>query len=282
MSSINVQTFRVDDEDLLRVRLNISNLKSDSVRVQFKSSKQQLSVVSTSLGMINHDTVILHGTPEYFQVFVQKPELKEDCECLISYFNGSNIVHSESLSFQSDKPGNITPAPTEISAIKSSGYLWKTRINQFQEVIQGRKQSSVWNASVSIKEDIVLNFNTKSKKGCYMAFGPDGDTLCFFDYIFSVSPQDKQIVIPVESFWRKYEEYGTTINQVACFEIITPDFVTIPNAFYKRKLSGYINVKDIPESNYQDLLDFRTPTGSVFNNQQWEISDISGLPVYRG
>lgn len=279
MSKVEAQPFRIDKDNLIRVRIYITHMECQGISIQFKNS-DQIEIVSTSSGSILGNEVKIASVPEYVQIFITGSNSK-DYECLISYLNGTSLIHSESVTFTMDKTATISPSPTEIASIKGDGNNWNIREKHFKEVVQGRRQSSLWQVFLSCTNDIIVTVKTRSNKRCFMTFGAESDIVLHSDFLFPVDPDVKKIVIPAEAFWINYGKYNLKYSQVACFELIKPDFISIGNVFYKRKISNWLNVEDIPKIKSSTIGSFKTPTGNSLGDE-WFISTESGLPIYKG
>jgi len=275
MSTISVNTFKVDNHRIQRVRMNLSRTSEKCV-LQFKTDKNPLNVISTSLGIIKDNTVEMTNPSEFIQLYLELGSENKG-ECLLSFYNENTLSKSESLSFPIDLTSCVSPIKSDIQVIKTMGLDFTSRMLQFVDTL-GRRPNSRWKVNITVEDDIVLKINNRSQYMCFASVGEMSDKILSSDIIFALYPKIHKLRIPKELIWKKFSSYNS--NNIFCFELVKPDFQKIKNILYKSKISNSLDIHDIPKKVPQVLSDFHNPFGEKFTNE-WTISKVSLLPVHK-
>ncbi len=274
MSKISVSTFRVDDQRIQRVRMNLSRISEKCV-LKFITDKRPLNVISTSSGIIRDNAVEITNPPEFIQLYLELGS-EDKGECLLAFYNGNTLYKSESLLFSIDLNACVSPIKSDIQVIKTVGLDFKSRMLQFVDTL-GRRPNSRWKVNITVQDDIVLQINNRSQHTCFASVGEMSDKILSSDIVFTLYPKIHKLIIPKELIWKKFGSYGS--NNIYCFELVKPDFHSINNVLYKSKISNSLSISDVPKKVPQILSNFHDPFGQGFTDE-WRISRVSFLPTY--
>ena len=279
LSKIDVSTFRVDNQSLLRARVRTGTMDCEYSSFQFlDKDKNNLRIVSTSSGFIGEDVVRVTGTSDFIEIFMDHPNEIQQCECLISFLNGNNLINSESLYFTPITGKGMSPSLSDIQTIKSRGINFDDRMKQMKDRLE-YQLSSKWRIQLRVQDDIILRINSKANKRALACLGESSVNLISSDFVFFLYPTINKMVIPREVIWKNHGKY--TSDTLCCFELVKADFHRSENSLYKSKISNSIHVYDISKDEKVKIDDFRQPTGAMLDDN-WSISNQSSLPIYRG
>lgn len=278
MSKIDVQSFRVNNDHLLRVRLNVDSVKCEKYEVKLQVNRQNMHVLSTSKGIITRNNVIsVLGGFDYLEVFADYPKQGESGECFVSFQNGDELVHSESLKFDINRKSTVTPLNNDIEVVKTLGMDFESRMKSFVDRLSS-KTLSKWSAYLSVDGDITVQIKAAPKTRSWAAFGEKSNEILATDILLSLDPDTRKIIIPIEAVWVNFDAYDT--SSLYLFELVQADFHNVPNVYYKTKISNAVNLDSIPRIDMRRLEDYQSPTGEKLTDKNWQISE-SGLPVNR-
>jgi len=271
MSQIEVSKFRINNEHLLKIKIDFSKISYDKCIIEFVSQGRNITVVSTSVGSINKNSVIITKITDMANVFVSAPDYSG--ECLISFLSGGQLINSESIPFVVDRGGVAPLFTNEIDIIKSSGSNFNQRMKHFFDMINRR--NSKWRINISVQDDIMLSVKTTSRDTVFVAIGEIGHEMTNSDLIFTLYPNISRIIIPSEIIVSRYNMYKS--KDLCCSELVKPDFCAIDNIFYKSKISNTVNIRKLDLHKHHDIDYYKMPTGTKFESG-WHLSSLN-LPV---
>lgn len=244
MSTISAQYYRTEKDILIKTKIEVSDMDSDVFSVQFRNSDGPIGIVSTNAGIISNDVVTIKGQ-KTAEIIIEKA--KPGYDCLISFKNGNEIKHSESISFSIDNNNIVVLSATQ--PIKSE-----------------------WKITLSIMEDFVCSIRTTSTKPIHACFGQIAENIEYTDFIFQIYPGQRKLIIPVEIFWANKMKYSS--KTVSCFEVIK----SAENIYRKKQISNSITFDKVLKRDKKPLYYFVDPVGKTFDAETWEITQ-SGLPT---
>lgn len=271
MSSINVQSYRSEDESLLRCTIKIDYQgKYDTCSIELIND---MVLLFTSDGSITENKLIL-AKPKSIIHIICKPQVNmQHATFIVSYFNDNQLAHSEHISASFDGVGAISNKQNiRVREIKLSGGFKPNNMANYLPTIV-----SPWKVNLTLQSDIVARITSSGLKCTYMAFGEHSAEVSCHDLLFLVDTNMKKIIVPIEIVWKFYANY-TTDALLSFYEIVKPDCCSIDNLYYKIKVSNAIKLSDISKHDDLSLGNFVDPLGEQFN-QSWMLHPDSMLPV---
>ncbi len=276
MSKIDTEILRSRDERLLKVGAQVDYRGSfDRFSLELTSASGNLPIVSTSAGSIIENKVF-SSQKNFVQIFADLIDVDE-LDCLISYFRGQELIHFETLPIVLKNTGVIQKDTVVLENISSidAGYIEKTEhINKTYALFK-----TSWRAFVSVDNEILIRFTKRGSDKTYVSFGEITPNLLASDLIFSVDHNTSEVIIPKEMAWSKYNKYSLDTD-LGCCLIVTADFHSLTNKYYKVKISNGIGLSDLPRrGSERKLSEFTNPFGQPLK-KNWRVDEMSRLPVY--
>lgn len=234
MSKINGHIRRVGDSQTFVVNLNLRYTGSyEYAEIEFFCSGQAVHCLSTTSGSISGDTIRLIGKEA--TINLEYSDIGDRLECLVGYYLGQNLVHSEALILPFDNSLLIKNTSTNIPCIGTICANYDQRLRDFEE--SAKRYRSAWKLHVSFERDLILNFIQKGLNQTFVVFGEESYEMLASDFVFQIDTQCTTISIPYEIIINRVHKYhpGALLG---IYEIIKPDFVGEDHVFFKTLISN--------------------------------------------
>ena len=243
MSQISIKPFKLSENNLSIVELHINEQnKYDAIEIKFICSYNIISVLSASLGTIMNGSIIKISAPKinYLIAYVYLGACL-NAECMIGYFFAKKMVSSETLNISTNKRELISSNKTSLMPLEVKGTQFQEKYDVFLKSLKMNK--SKWQTTLSIKDDVYINFNATEQHTSLFSIGEMTDELLCSDYIFSADAQTQYLHFPIGIFKKNQQLYKT--DKVAMFELINPSFINSDVLYYKSLVSNYLLLADI-------------------------------------
>ncbi len=242
MSRISVEPFRFSDYRALKVNVYFGYAKKhDSISLSFRCKEDALEVISTSVGQISEDQVLMKPVHEV-QLYVDHCE-SDNIQCIVGYYEGDLLQFSDILIADLDRSKQIESGSPQSRSISTKKTSFDKRLQDFTKSLE--TLNSDWQVSLTYTDDMALTIDKKGSTSIVASFGEMTDDLRASDYLFSIDPGISMLHIPKEIVFKTKKGIDNRKSKrVAIFELVTPDFVELQN-FYKIPISNTILLSEI-------------------------------------
>lgn len=241
MSKILAEPFRFADYRALKVNLYFDYAeKHDSISLSFRCKDEFLEVISTSVGQIGEDQVLMKPVYEV-QLYVDHCEF-DNIQCIIGYYEGDLLRFSDILIANINPSKQIESVSPTVRSMPSNQTSFDKKLRDFTSSLENLR--SDWQIDLNYTDDITLTINHKGTTSIIASFGEITDNLQVSDYLFSIDPEISTLHIPEEIVSQTKKSINDISKRVAIFELITPDFTELKN-FYKIPISNTILLSSI-------------------------------------
>lgn len=258
---------------MLEVLLEVEGTHFDRCVVSIRNSSGPLVIFSTLQGSIFGKEISLKPNERSVSFVVEYPEDK-NIECILSYYEGSELKGFESLPVPMEDIDPISSQPIDVVNFKIAANSFYDKLNKFMGAL--KNSSSKWEIDVSCPDDIVLDVKKSGENKILVSFGESSEQVLSSDFMFALSPMHN-ISIPKEIFWSKYDSYKNN-SILGIFELVRPEFVATPNLYYKILISNLLPLSKFPKTTFGSSL-YKSPIGSDLGSPLWKIGEVN-LPVF--
>jgi hypothetical protein len=239
--------------------------------IECRRGDELLEIVSTTEGSIRDRKVVLQKQKSYLEVCLLYREKPFDC--LIAYLDGDNLMKHETFEIEPEKVRPIESLTTVTEPIRTNSLDFNEKLRELYSELTLKR--STWHLKLELDKDIKVEVLRAGKRFTLVSFGESGPELVDGDFIFTLDPQVKRFVIPMELVWRNFHKYKGKAH-LAVFELVRADFHRIPNMFYKRPISNSISLNDVPRMTDISAT-FTSPLGIPLPQDEWSLD--YGVPT---
>ncbi len=245
MSKLDIALYRSDDHRLLKA-LFVSDYGEpyDYCTLSFKCGTEPVNIISTSMGNIDELGNVKLREPKT-ELFIDYCESSPELECLVGYYENSELLHYETLTAYFDNTQAIEAVETTIPYLRTIPGSFQDRFEDFFSALSRKKSS--WKIQISCPGDIFLDIVSRSNISTTVTFGENTRDVLASDYIFRLDPNVRKLNLPIEVVRKHYPKY-TPKCQLGVFEVIEPDFLGARGAYYKNLISNLITISDIAKA----------------------------------
>lgn len=246
MSKIFVEPFRFSDYRALKVNVYFDYAgKYDSISLSFRCEENDLEIISTSVGQIRKNQVLIKPVREA-QIHVDHCNFS-NIQCIIGYYEGELLRFSDILVENIQKIEQIKSNLPNVRTIQAKGTFFDKRLQNFVKSLETLR--SDWEINLEYTDDMTLVMKRKGTTNIVTSLGEVTNDLRASDYVFNIDPEISVIHIPKEIVSKTKSTImdnseNPKSKQVAIFELVTPDFVEL-QCFYKIKISNTILLSEI-------------------------------------
>lgn len=260
MIQIQHKTNSVSNDRIVGIKMLLDcPVEYESIEISIKKNDVPIPVVSSSEGYILGHRVIVDKKIKFVILYISN-DICDNASCIIEYLNYGQMVHYDYDTIYLYNKNDYNP---EIRTDKIS-------INS----ISLRSSNKV---KIHILEDIIIR-NMYPSDSFVASFGDMSDSISKADIIFNIYKNTENIIIPKEIIWINYNNYVG--SKLRCCELIKSTSHSV-KILHKVEISDAINLSDIPSKKLSKLSDFKTPTKQMFKTDEWELSDLSSLPIHK-
>ena len=275
MSRVASDIIRVKDKLIIKLTISLEGSVSEWSYLEFRQDDSMLDILSTSAGFIQGNRIILKEQKSYLDVCLGY--ICEPFECIIAYLDGDNLMKHETLLVEPEVFKPIQTLEHNASVIRTGNVGFFDKLQELHKILATRR--SLWHLKLEVNRDINVTVLRSGKSPITVAFGKSTDHIVTGDFIFSIEPEIKNFVIPIELVWRHYGTYKKRAR-LSIFELVQVDFHKIPNVFYKSSISNSIAVSDCVKIEQGSPESFTSPLGEPLAEELWQYD--YKLPAWRG
>jgi hypothetical protein len=260
MIQIEFKINKCSNDSIIEIRACLyCPLEYSSIEIMFRRNNDIIPIIDSSAGYILGHRVIVNQKIKVIAINIYNDSC-DDISCVVEYLNQGQMIHYDYSIIKLNTRDNLNPEirsdkiPIGYSSLKLPS---KIKIRVF--------------------DDIVLNLLCPSDS-FVASFGDMSNAITKTDIIFYVYKNAKTVTIPKEVVWINYNNYIG--SELRCCELVRSVSHSV-NILHKVEISDIISLSDIPSKKPVNLTDFRTPTKQMFDWDEWKLSDLSLLPVYK-
>jgi len=275
MSKVVSDIIRVKDRLLIKLAIYLERTHAEWNYLEFRRENSILDILSTTEGFIQNNRIVLKKQKSRLEICIDYSDKPFDC--IIAYLDSDNLMKHETVHIEPEIFKPIQPFGQEAIVVETGERLFSDKLQELHKTLTTRR--SLWHLRISLERDLKVSVLRSGKSSINVAFGSSGDDVVIGDFIFSIDPDTKNFVIPVELVWMNSKLYPRHAR-LAIFELVQADFHRVPNMFYKSPISNSVVYSDCDKIETGSLEAFTSPLGLVFTPDQWRCD--YNLPIWRG